>query len=59
MDENDQVIKLPSKGQILINTNNGLKHFDQREPHQICILSCVLDHVTVIQQNIEQTTRFI
>ena len=51
METMEYVIKLPSKEQISIWTNDYLKHFNLREPHQIQILFRVLDHITDLKQD--------
>ena len=56
MDDMKHVIELPSKGQISIWTNNDLKHIYLGEPHQIQILSKVLDYIMVLKQNADGCT---
>ena len=51
MEDMEHVIKLPSKGQISLWTDNDLKHIHLRDPYQIQILSRILDHIMDPKQN--------
>ena len=56
-DNIEHVIKLPSTEQISIRMDNEVKHMDLREPHQILILSMVLDHIMDLKQNTDEDSR--
>ena len=47
-DNRDHVIIL--KRQVLVWTYNSLQHIDPREPHQMLVLSRILDQIMAIQQ---------
>ena len=55
-DDREHVIKLPSKGQVLSWTDNDLRCIEPIEPHQIQILSRILDQGMAGQQNADTHT---
>ena len=57
IDNMECAIKLPSKEQISIWTDNDLNYIDPRGPHQVRILSRVLVHIMDLKQNTEGLTR--